>query len=191
MATMLRVNLLPETARKTSLSHVEQLHRTPLMWLAGTLMVLVLLLVWVPIPFRNAELKRLNDQIEVLQPKMAAVQQIQRFLQQLRTQEEVFRGMGKDQSLWAKRLNTLSRLTPDGVWFTELSLDDLKGLVIQGSALEQLSVTRLVQDLKADLDFSAGMKEIQIESIKSMQDGEVEVVQFTLASSLKEPARPR
>lgn len=189
MATLLRVNLLPEGARKAGLSHVEQLHRTPLMWLAAGLMIVIALLAWAPMPLRNTELRRLNSQIAVLQPKMTAVQEIQRILRQLQAQEAAFRGMGKDQSLWAKRLNTLSNVTPDGVWFTELSLDDMKGLVIQGAALQQISVTRLVQDLKADTGFAAGMKEMQIESIKAVQDGEVEVVQFTLACSLNEPAK--
>jgi len=65
--------------------------------------------------------------------------------------------------------------------------------VIQGSAIgqaagsEMVSIGRLVQDLKADADFSAVVKDIQIESIKRSQDKEVEIVQFTLTCTLAQP----
>ena len=96
--------------------------------------------------------------------------------------------------MWAKRLNTLSDVTPEGVWFTELSLDEDKGLVIQGSAIgqggaEMVSVGRIVSDLKANADFSSVIKDIQIESIKRVQEKEVELVQFTLTCFLaKKPS---
>lgn len=188
---MLRINLLPESARRAGLSPVEQLHRTPLMWLALGLMVALALSLWIPVPIRTKTLKGLNAKVAELQPKKAEVVQLQRVLQQLRTQQTAFEGMGKGEDMWAKRLNVLSNMTPESVWYTELSMDETKGLVIQGSALEQVSVTRLVQDLKADPDFTAAVKDIQIESIKSVPEGEVEVVQFTLACSLRgAPAKP-
>lgn len=183
--TMIRINLLPESSRKSSLSQIEQFHRTPLMWLAAGAMILFPLMAWLPIRMRSEELKQLNAKIQILEPKKAEVDQLQRTLQQLRAQEAAFRGVGIGQGLWSKRLNTISNATPDGVWFTELALDQPRGLVMQGSAIGDggsgmASVGRLVQILKDDLDFSKTFKEIQIESIKTVPEGELELVQFTL-----------
>ena len=188
---MLKINLLPSGARKTSLSAVEQFHRTPLMTIAVAVMVLLPVSLWVPIHFRHRALRELTAQLQVLQPRKVEVDRLQRVLRRLRAQEAAFRGLGKGQDLWAKRLSTLSDVTPDGVWFTDLSLDKAKGLVIQGAAIaqgdpEMASVTRLVQGLKADADFTAAVKDIQIESMKRVPEGEIEVVQFTLACSLQE-----
>lgn len=190
---MLKINLLPESARKAGLSPIEQLHRMPLIWIAVALMVVVALSLVVRVGIGHRALAELNAKIQVLQPKKLEVDQIQRLLSRLRAQETAFHGLKKGQGLWSKRLNVLSNVTPDGVWFTELTLNPTQGLMIQGSAIEQggsemVNVGRLVQDLKADPDFASAVKDIQIESIKRVQDGAIEVVQFTLACALREPA---
>lgn len=187
---MLKIDLLPPSARKISLSPVEQFHRTPLMWIVVAGMIGFALSLLLPIGLRHRQLQRLNATIQALEPRKLEVDQIQRFLQQLRAQETAFQGLRKGRGLWAKRLNVLSDVTPEGVWFTELTLDPVKGLVIQGSAIgqgsEMDSVDRLVQDLKRDHDFASAVKEIQIESIKRVPERDIEIVQFTLACTLLE-----
>ena len=185
---MLKINLLPASIRKAGGSSIEQIHRTPLVWITGGVLVAIPLLLLVPIGVRRQQLGQLNTKIEKLEPKKAEMDQLQRRLQQLHAQQIAFQGLGKGQNLWSKRLNALSDATPEGVWFTELSLDQTKGLVLQGSAIGQVgpelvSVTRLVQGLKSNPDFASGFKEIQIESIKRVPQGEVDIVQFTLTCS--------
>ena len=192
---MLKINLLPEGARKATLSPIEQFHRTPLMWLGVALMIGLVFVLFIPITLHRRALQQLNVKIRLLEPKKQAVGELQRRLQQLRAQEAAFRGLRHERGLWSKRLNTLSNVTPDGVWFTELSLDQKKGLTIQGSAIgkggsEMVSVGHLVQDLKADPDFSSAIKDIQIESIKRIQEKEIEIVQFALMCSLREDTSP-
>ncbi len=192
MATLLKVNLLPESARKLSLSSIEQFHRTPLMWIAVASMIGFAALLLIPLGILQSQLRQLHVTIELLEPKKADVDRIQRTLQTLRAQEGAFRNMRQGGNLWSKRLNLLSNVTPDGIWFTELRLDPAKGLVIEGSAIgqggsEMVNVGRLREDLKADTDFAAAIKDIQIESIKRIQDKDIEVVQFTLSCMLAEP----
>ena len=139
---MLRINLLPESARKNTLSPIEQFHRTPLMGIAVAVMVACVLLLLGAVRIRRQQLQRLQAKIQVLEPKKFEVEQLQQFLQQLRSQEAAFQDLRKGQSLWAKRLNTLSDVTPDGVWFTELSLNEKRGLVIQGAAIGRGSPRR-------------------------------------------------
>ena len=191
---MLQINLLPEGARKAMLSPVEHFHRTPLMWLSMALVIGFTCSLFIRISLRRGTLRGLNNKIHLLEPKKSALDELQQRLQQLRAQEAAFHGLRHAQGLWSKRLNTLSDMTPEGVWFTELSLDQKKGLIIQGSAIgqggggEMVNVGHLVQDLKANLDFSLAIKDIQIESIKRIQEKDVEIVQFTLSCPLREAA---
>lgn len=190
---LLRINLLPESARKTTLSPVEQFHRTPLMALAVGVMALIPLSLFIPTYFHRQKLQRLTAKIQTLEPRRIEMDQLQRTLQRLRTQEAAFQGLKKGQGLWSRRLNTLSSVTPNGVWFTELSLDPAKGLVIQGSAIASagpamVTVSRIAQDLKADADFASAFKQIQIESIKQVQEGEFDIVQFTVTCTVQGPS---
>ncbi|MBI4342166.1 MAG: PilN domain-containing protein [Candidatus Omnitrophica bacterium] len=193
---MLKINLLPEGARKAAVSPIEQFHRTPIMWLLVGGMVLCVLWLFVPITLHRQQLRQLQAKIHALEPRKREVDQLQRFLQRLRSQEQAFRGLGAGQSLWSKRFNILSDVTPEGVWFTELSLEQGKGLMIQGSAIglggaEMVSIGRLVQDLKTNPDFASVVKDIQIESIKRVQEKEIELAQFTLTCALQEAPAPR
>ena len=192
---MLKINLLPESARQATLSHLEQLHRTPLMWIALSMMIAIPVSLFLPANLSSHQLAQLTAKLGVLEPRKAEVDRLQQLLQRLRVQEAAFRDMGRGQGVWSKRLNVLSNVTPSGVWFTDLSLDQTTGLVIQGSAVaqrdpEMVNVTKFVRELEADPDFAAAVKNIQIESIKRVLDGDIEIVQFTLTCSLIQPTTP-
>ena len=186
---MLTINLLPPSERKATLSHVEQFHRTPLMVILFGVLVLFPLLLLIPLSLRRQQLERLTAEIQTLTPKKLGLDQVRELTQLLRGQQQAFQGLRGGQHGWAKRLNVLSDLTPDEVWFTELAMDQNRGLVIQGSALgqggaEMVNIGKLVQGLKADADFSSAVQDIQIESIKRSQEKEIEIVQFTLTCTL-------
>lgn len=189
---MLKINLLPDEQRKTTPTKVEQFHRSPLMVIVVVVAVGIPVLLWLPVGMHAQQLRILEGNIRVLEPKKAEVERLQEILQRLRAQEAAFQELSKGRALWAQRLNTLSDMTPEGVWFTELTLELPKGLIIQGMALEgesesgMGSVTKLVQQLKGAADFMAAVKDVQIESIKQVQEGEMEMTQFTLNCLLAE-----
>jgi hypothetical protein len=180
---MLKVNLLPESARRASGSQIEQAYRMPLAKFVVALY--------------QQQLKTTSAKVRALQPKKLEVDRIQALLQELKSQQASFQDLSRgSRGLWSKRFNILSDVTPEGVWFTELTLDPERGLVIEGSAIgqggaEMVSVGRLVQDLKADPEFTSAVKDIQIESIKSFQEQDIEMVQFTLTCKLLEPPAPK
>jgi len=154
----------------------------------GTMAGLVLFLSGV-MQIRQVRLAQLTARIQHLEPQKAVVDELRTTVQKLRDQQEVFQRLGHERSQWARRLNLLSDLIPEGAWFTDLSLDQLRGLVIQGFAIgrggeEMVRIGRLVQDLKADPVFSAMVRDVQIESIKSVQEKEIELVEFTLTGEL-------
>ena len=192
---MLTIDLLPEGYRKANQTALEQFHRAPIVWVAISLLVIIALMPTTLIVVRKYILNQLNVKIQALQPKQAVVVQVQQFLNQLHQQETVFKKLSQQGGHWSHRLNTLADVTPDGIWYTDLSLDRDKGLVIQGAAIseggaEMVRVGRLAQDLKADKDFSSMVKDIQIESIKREMDKDLEIVRFTLVCSLVEGQKP-
>jgi Tfp pilus assembly protein PilN len=192
---MVSINLLPEAYRKPRVSKVEQLHRSPLAILAVGALVGMAALGWMVLLMRQARLAQLTQRLQQLASQKTAAEELKASVQQLRDQHTVFQRLSRERSQWARRLNILSDVTPEGVWFTDLSLDQGKGLIVQGSAIgrggeEMVRIGRLVQDLKADAAFSAVVQDIQIESIKSVQEKEIEVIEFTLTCKLADsPAR--
>ena len=187
---MLRVNLLPDRERRAALSKVEHFHRTPLMGLVFAAVILTPIGMTVQMQLAQRKAAAAQQRIAQLEPQKKELEQAQQSLQQLKIQEEGLTEIIKHvHDLWSARLNALSNHTLDGVWFRELSFDTQKGLMIQGSALSQdrvgmASATQFAQTLKADKEFAAAFKEIRMESIKSVQDGQIEVVQFTLSGVL-------
>jgi len=192
---MLKLNLLPENERRTTLSPIEQFHRTPLMWITVGLMVSYTVLLIVTLRLQRARLQTINSKVRLLEPKKEHLDKIQLLVKELQGKRDALQKLAMGEGMWSKRLNVLSNVTPDGVWFTELNLDMVKGLTIQGSAIaqggsEMVNVDRVVQDLKADADFAKAVKNIQIESIKRIPESGIELVQFTLSCALQGDIKP-
>ena len=189
MSQLIKINLLPPDKQKAAASSVDQLHRAPITWIVVAVMVILPLFLWVPTQLNRKQLAGLSSQIEALRPRVAEVTQLRQLSDRLRAQEEAFRELGMVHRRWAKRLNILSDMAPNGIWFTEFALDQARGLVIQGSAIgqggtEMVNIGRLVQDLKSDEDFRTVVRDIQIESIKRFQERDIDIVQFTLTCTL-------
>jgi len=188
---MITINLLPEAYRKPEASSIQQFPRSPLaMLVVGVLAGMWLVLLAVQ-GIRQAQLARLTARFQQLKPQQTSLDELNASTKTLRDQHAVFQRLDRERSQWASRLNVLSNVTPEGMWFTELSLDQQNTLILNGSAIarggdEMAYLSRFVQDLKADPGFSSVVKEIQIESIKSVQEGEVELMQFTVVCDLQE-----
>lgn len=186
---MLTINLLPESYRKTTATPLPQLHRSPLVSIIVAIVLGLTVLLALVRQIRQMQLNHLNAQLQQLQPKRVEVDRLRVILQKLRTQQTSFEGLHRGESAWARRLNALSDATPEGIWFTNLSLDPVHGLVIEGAALgregqEMAQVGQLVQNLKEQSAFTSAAREIQIESIKSVKEDDVEITLFTLTCAL-------
>ena len=186
---MISINLLPQAYRRTPTASAEEVYRSPLV--LGTLGLLGLVGIGIALfgLSQRVRVSELRARMQQMLPRKTAVDKILASMEAVRQQQDVFERVNQDRSQWAQRLNRLSDGTPDGVWFTDLSLDEQKGFAIQGSAVggggdEMVRIGRFVQALKTDQDFSKTVQDIQIESIKTSQEGEVETVKFTLIGKL-------
>lgn len=193
---MITINLLPETRRKSAANPLDQFRRSPLV-LWGVIGVLAITGCLVLLnAFRQQQLTRLTGRLQQLEAKKKDVNNLKTVLQQFREQQAIYQGLAEGRSRWARRLNVLSDVMPDGVWLTDLALDPANGLVIQGAAVEQgdevmAQIGRLVQALKDDPDFSQTVRDVQIESIKSTKEGELDVTQFSLICEMAQASAGR
>jgi Tfp pilus assembly protein PilN len=183
---LIEINLLPTAAQPSAVPRPRDLARMPLTWVVAGLMAGAVVLAWAAGSAVGLRLAGLQRRIEALEPKKAAMDRMQQFVQRLQTQEQAFRGLqSEDRHRWSMRLQELSEATPDGVWFTDLDMDDRKGLVVRGSALseggnEMGRINKLVTLLKEHPKFGAAVGDLQIESVKARSDGDIDVADFTL-----------
>jgi len=186
---MIAVNLLPEAYRKPRASSIEPFYRSPLAIVVAVAMASTVALLWSISLVREGQRAVLQTKLKDLQTKKTASDDLKATVQRLRDHQVTLQQLTRERTSWSRNLNRLSDATPDGVWFTDLSLDQQKGLVIQGAAVgqggeEMVRIGRLVNELKADPMFSAVVKDVQIESIKSVQEKDLEIVEFTLTGGL-------
>lgn len=185
---MITINLLPESYRKQKVSSIQQFHRSPLALLVGGVVVGLVLVLAVWWQLNQMQLSKLTSHLQHVGPQKQQLDALKASVQELRNQDVVFQRVSRERKRWAKILNILSDALPDNVWFTDLALDQ-QGLVVQGSAIaqggeEMVRIWRFVQELKGSADFAVMIRDIQIESIKTLQDKDVEIVEFTLTCKL-------
>ena len=190
---MITINLLPRDSRTSATASLQQFSRSPLaVVMVGALAGLTLLFVVVK-GVQQVRLTRVTGEIQQRMSRKAMVDRLKETVGTLRARHAVYARLDRDRSQWARRLNALSTVMPEGVWLTDLSVDPQQAvLTLEGSAIgegeEKMNrLGRLVQELKRDPVFSMAVRDVQIESIKSVLDGELEVVNFTIRCGLTTP----
>lgn len=186
---MITVNLLPEAYRKPKVTSIQQFHRSPLAIIGVSVLVGLGLVLGGLKGLGQMHLGRLNARIQALASQHQAINEVTAAIATLREQQQMLEQLDRQRSQWAHRLNILSDVTPEGVWFTELVLDGQHTLTLHGAAISQggegmAAVSRFVQDLKAHQQLSGVFRDIQIQSIQNVQEGEIELMEFTLACEL-------
>lgn len=190
---ILRINLLPEAYREPPTTSWQQVTRVPLAWLVAGLLVGGLVLLLLVQGLQKTRLARLSSRIQELQSKKRIADGLRETVETLRDQQAVYRYLDGTRSRWAQHLNFFSNVMPEGVWFTELSVDQVtRDFTLQGRAIaqggeEMVRIGQFVQDLKADAAFSSAVQDLQIEAIRRSQDGEIELIDFTILGKLTPP----
>lgn len=186
---LIPINLLPEAYRKPKASSLQQFPRSPLaLMIAGVLVGLWCLVAGTRLVLQH-RVKTLTAHLERQQPQKAAADALQASVKDLREQVALHQRLDRDRSDWAPRLEALAEVTPDGVWLTHLAFDPSKTLDVHGAAIgrggeEMARIRQFVKDLKAHPAFAALIRDVQIESIKSVFDGDIEVVRFNVVCPL-------
>lgn len=186
---MITINLLPESHHQSPAASLPQIHRSPIVSFAVAIVVGLTLVLVVVKRVRQMQLRHLTAQLNELQPQRVGVERLRVAVHLLRQQQRAFEALQRGEYAWAARLNALADAVPEAIWLTALSVDPAHGLVIEGAALSQeghemVQISQLVQNLKEGSAFASAIREIQIESIKSVKDKEIDLTLFTVTCSL-------
>ncbi len=97
--------------------------------------------------------------------------------------------LSRQRVLWAQKLNALSLHLPAGVWFNEILLSSnsltIKGSVISLQKEEVGLINRLLDNLKATLEFSKDFSGLEISNVQKRSLGGYDIADFVLVGALK------
>ncbi|MFC1632211.1 PilN domain-containing protein [Candidatus Omnitrophota bacterium] len=196
---MAQINLLPVTAQKKRRTKLKlNVKLEPFIFLfAGV--VLSVAVVWLVLNVRiSAEQKQLADldrQLQALKFSSNQLQQLAAEKDQLSAKVEFINQQLVRGVLWARNLNILSNLVPEGIWFKKIALKTGKdkkqkrhlGLEVSGAAIsfqdqEMIDlISKFMTALKNNEVFAGQFSAIQLISSKRSKFGKMEVMDFELA----------
>lgn len=97
--------------------------------------------------------------------------------------------LSRQRILWAQKLNALSLHLPAGVWFNEILLNGnsltIKGSVISLQKEEVVLINRLLDNLKAAVEFSKDFSGFELSNVQKRSLGGYDIADFVLVGALK------
>jgi len=199
---MIEINLLPEELRvknKTKSLEHETVTRpgafSPDQLFVYAIPVLLGVLVCVHIYFavisilKNGQLAALNRQWVELEPQKKALDKFNNEYSATSADASLVALLNSKRILWAQKLNKLSLNLPSGVWFDEISIS-AKDILIRGSVIslakEEVNlINKLLENLKADSEFSKDFVSFELSDVLRKNVGGYDIADFILTGALK------
>lgn len=139
--------------------------------------------------FKNAQVSSLNRQLLVLGPQKKVLDEFNKEYSAASQDASFSRLLIKQRILWAQKLNKLSLYLPAGVWFTDIKLSS-KNINIQGSVIslqkEEVGlINKLLDNLKADAEFSKDFVALELDNVQKKNIGGYDIADFVLSGALQ------
>jgi Tfp pilus assembly protein PilN len=199
---MIEINLLPEELRaKTKTKNLE--HKTvtapaafsPQQLFIYAIPFLLGLLICVHIFFavisisKNGQLIALNRKWMELAPQKKALDEFSNNYSSTSADTSLVASLNSKRILWAQKLNKLSLNLPSGVWFDEITIS-AKNIVIRGSIISLVKeevnlINKLLDNLKADSQFSMDFTSFELSNVQKKNVGGYDIADFMLTGVLK------
>jgi Tfp pilus assembly protein PilN len=193
---MIEINLLPQELRSHSRKEpaIAKLGNLPKQRLIfGLILGLAAFMISLHLVIGLLGFMR-NFYVGALQKKWLALEPERKELEVLKKEypllfpDEGTRQLLQKRVIWAGKLNKLSDLLPNGMWFNSLSVDakgfSLGATVISFSKEEMNLINRFIGALKADKEFSEDFQGISLGQIERRNIGGYDVVDFSLSAEL-------
>jgi Tfp pilus assembly protein PilN len=199
---MIEINLLPEESRvkiktknleretvvKAAVFSQEQVFIYAIPALLGVLICAHIYFVFISIS-RNSQLVALNRKWVELQPQKKSLDGFNNDYSSTSSDGSFIQMLNNKRILWAQKLNKLSLNLPSGVWFNEITIS-VKDIVIQGSVIslakEEVNlVNKLLENLKADNEFSRDFTSFELSNVQKKNVGGYDIADFILTGVLK------
>ena len=199
---MIEINLLPEELRvKTRSKNAEHVSvardakfsQDDLFVYAIPALLVLFACVHVYFAFtafsKNSRLSSMNRQWISLEPQKKEVDEFNKEFSVVSQDASLTQQLTGQRILWAQKLNKLSLNLPSGVWFNEITVND-KNITIQGSVIslkkeEVTLINKLLDNLKADKDFSKDFVSLELNNVQKKSIGGYDIADFVLTGVLK------
>ena len=97
--------------------------------------------------------------------------------------------LSRQRILWAQKLNALSLHLPAGVWFNDILFNNnnltIRGSVISLQKKEISLINKLLDNLKADAEFSKDFSSFELNNVQNRSLGGYDIADFVLVGALK------
>lgn len=199
---MIQINLLPEELKiKTKGRNPDQAVAKNLMALIqGQLficVILIILVLFISAHFYFAALLiSKNGQLVSLSRKWSGLaaqkKELDEFNQEFSSTSQdagVLAQLSRQRILISQKLNELSLCLPAGVWFNDILLNS-SNLTIRGSVIslrkEEIGlINKLLDNLKAALEFSKDFSSFELSNVQKRSLGGYDIADFVLVGALK------
>jgi Tfp pilus assembly protein PilN len=191
---MIEINLLPPQLRKKEPAFKLAIPRETLYLVGGTVLAILIFIhialigVLTARSIRYTNLNRIWQNLVPDKEKIDALNKEQKKISE--RVNSIAKLTKKGRISWAKKLNILSDVMPQGVWLRRIEFTGSE-LIIEGSSVslkgeEVILVNKFSSALKNDKDFYFDFKDMELDSIKQRQIKNMEVADFILDTKLKE-----
>jgi len=152
---MIKINLLPVRAAKKKETAIQQLV------IAGVVVVVIALVVaslyvvkCVQVAAAKDDITTANNKINALKTKIGKLEELKTLKEQVKKKLDVLSQLRKNKTGPARRLATLSDLTPEQLWLTNYS-ESGQDVKISGIASTEELIAQFMKALEASSDFMA------------------------------------
>lgn len=191
---MIEINLLPQELRKKDPKFKVAVPKETL-FLVGGLILAILLIVHIilisVLATKKIRYSSLNREWQKILPEKEKIdnlkQEQRKITEKIKSIDKLTR---KGRISWAKKLNVISDVVPQGVWLRRIDFS-AENLIIEGSSVslkgeEVILVNRFTTALKNNADFYSNFENLEISTIMRRQIKNMEVADFILTTKLKE-----
>jgi Tfp pilus assembly protein PilN len=191
---MIEINLLPPELRKKEPKFKIAIPKETLYLFSGAIiffLVLIHIILMVSLSIRKAKYANLKKQWQKILPEKKKIDILKQEHKNISNKiKSINRLTKKGRINWAKKLNIISDILPDGVWLRRIDFSEGE-LIIEGSSVslkgeEVMLVNKFTSALKNNNDFYSDFKDLDIDSIKRRQIKNIEVADFILTAKLRE-----
>jgi Tfp pilus assembly protein PilN len=145
---MIRINLLPRERVRRGAAVAPRALALLMIGVLGFVVVASTLYLNARNRRVEAELARVNQEIEALKPKVARVEELRRQIEVARRKEQLLRQLEAMRVNWDVVLEEVRTLMPRDVWLTQVELRDAGALSFNGYAMTYEAVARFMVSLE-------------------------------------------
>lgn len=152
---MIKINLLPVRAAKKKETAIQQFSILGVVVVVIAVMVVSLYFVKrVQVSVAKDDITAANNKINELKTKIGKLEELKTLKEQVKKKLDVLSQLRKNKTGPARRLATLSNLTPEQLWLTNYS-ESGQSVNISGIAFTEELIAQFMKALEASEDFMA------------------------------------